>query len=229
MTVLCAFFPGLWFYVASVVSAAVILFLFFRALSRVGPLPASRAHLILPIMFLIGMYGTLAAGPLVGTFFAVLASYLIYYYYRFFPKTIPVFVEQTTTLFAAFLTAVFLWSLNYFFTPPWWTMVSLASVGFFILFWQTFYKICEPQKVALGAVVGTLIMAEIFWAMLFWPVHFFTSAVVSFAVFFLVYVLSDLYFHGRLSRRMIYFQVSLISVVVLITLVSSSWQPINRL
>lgn len=224
--VLLAHFRGSWFFVAAIVSAAVILFLFFRALP--APPAASRVRLILPFVFLIGVFGTAAASPLAGTFFAVLGSYLIYYYYRFFPKAVPVFVEQTVGLYAAFLFAVFLWSLNYFFTLPWWIMVSLAGAGFLVLFWQAFYKMSESPAPALGTMVGTLVMAEIFWAMLFWPVHFFTSAVVSFAVFYLVYMLSSLHFARRLSRRKIYFQVSFISVVVLITLLSSSWQPIGR-
>lgn len=220
ITVLLSYVNDKLFYGAAVISTLLTLFLFFLSFRRSTP-PRPKYHLLLPLAFLLGLFGTVAAAPRVGTVFAILGSFLLYQFYRFSARTVPLNVERTFSLFTAFLFSVFVWSVNYYFTPEWWTIVILAASGFFAIF------LFKQQP--LGVWVGTLIMSEVVWALLFWPVHFFTAGTAAFGVFYLCYLLADLHFHRKLSRRMVYFQVSLISFVVLITLVSSSWQPINRI
>ena len=217
------------FYFAAALTAVIILISKLRMLRRTTKNPWDLLWLVMPMLFLVGIFGTVAATSLsLGIFFAIFASYLFYFYYRHFPSPIPLYIEQTFTLYGAFLLSVFLWSLNFFFTPPWWITSLLMLAGFFPLFLQAFYKMARQIREAVfDALVASLLMVEISWTVLFWPVHFFTAAVISFAIFYLLYMLSIQYFKGRLNRRKIYFQLSLISIVVFVTLISSSWQPIK--
>ena len=217
------------YYFAVVISLVVILGLELRLLRRTTRNLADLLWLLLPFLYLVGIFGTVAATSTgIGLFFAIFASYLFYFYHNHFPSPIPLYIEQTFTLYGAFLLSVFLWSLNFVFTPPWWVVSLLMFAGFFPLFLQAFYKMARSAgEAGFDAFVAALLMVEISWAVLFWPVHFFTAAVVSFGAFYLLYLISMQYFKNRLNRRKIYFQVSLISIVVLITLMSSSWQPIK--
>lgn len=217
-TVILVYFQGLWFYESAILTMIVVMFLFFRSLQKIVP-PLSRNALLLPLVSLIGIFGTAAASPLAGVFFGLVGAYLLYYYYRAFPKDVPIFIAQTMTLFAAFMFAAFIWSLNYFFTPPPWVVMILSGAGFFALLW--------PYLHTLGTWVGTTVMVEFTWVLLFWPVHFFTQAVASLAVFYLMFMLSYLRSIGKLTRPKIYFQVSLISFIVIIALLSSAWEPIS--
>lgn len=220
VAVLLVQFPAPWFYVSAAVSAIVILSLFFRAL-RADSSPSARRLWFVPLVFLVGVFGTATAAPLPGLFFGLLGSYLVYYFYLFYPKNLPIFIEQTTTLFAAFVFSSFAWSLSYYYTPPPWTIVIFSATGFYLLF--------RSRLAHLGALIGTLVMAELTWVLQFWPIHFFSLAVVSLAGFYLIFMFSHLQSIGKLSSRKIYFQVSLIALVVLLTLLSSPWQPINRI
>ncbi|OGE76344.1 MAG: hypothetical protein A3C85_00925 [Candidatus Doudnabacteria bacterium RIFCSPHIGHO2_02_FULL_48_21] len=219
------------FYIMAGLSLFLILLLQLRLLRRTTANREDLLWLVMPFIFLVGTFGTVAATSAgIGIFFALFAGYLFYFYHRHFPSPIPLYIEQTFTLYGAFLLAVFLWSLNFFFTPPWWITSLLMCAGFFPLFWQAFYKMGQQgSEAALYALVMALVMMEVAWTVLFWPVHFFTSAVMSFSAFYLIYMLAMFYFKGRLNRRKVYFQVSLISIVVLVTLASSSWQPISRI
>ncbi len=217
------------FYFGAALTAGIILVSEARGLRRTTKNPHDLLWLVMPLLFLVGIFGTVAATSVsIGIFFAIFASYLFYFYHRHFPSPIPLYIEQTFTLYGAFLFSVFLWSLNFFFTPPWWATSLLMLAGFFPLFLQAFYKMARQMRESVqGALIASLLIVEISWTVLFWPVHFFSAAVVSFAAFYLIYMLSTQYFKGRLNRRKIYFQLSLISIVVFITLASSSWQPIK--
>lgn len=217
------------FYLAAAASAVLILVSQWRRLKEHTSSRPDLLWLVMPAVFLIGVFGTVAAAPAgIGLFLAVLASYIFYYYHRHFPSPIPLYLEQTFVLYGAFLLSVFLWSLNFYFTPPGWVISLVILAGFFPLFWQAFYKMKHSAgDAALDGLVAALLLVEMSWVMLYWPVHFFTTAVVSFTAFYLVYMLSVQYFKGRLNKRKIYFQVSLACFVLLITLATSSWQPIK--
>lgn len=202
----------------------------FISLQRISRDRHDLLLLLLPSLFLLGLFGTIGAISFAGTklFVAVFAVFLLYFYQQHFPKAVPVFIEEIFTLSAAFLVFNFLWSVNFFFTPPWWGMIGLVFVFGFLLFWQAFYKIGKPGNEALlqGLLCG-LLAAESAWAILFLPVHFLTASVVSFMVFYVIYVLSSFYFAGRLTSKKIYFQLGLVALLLVLSLVSSPWQPIR--
>lgn len=240
--------PGKFIPSALVVIGAVIEFfrtpdqfygyLFFSlaAVLAVGLLSAARLRkhskkrsdlswVIMPVLFAAGLFGTMAATNTLGMLFAVLAVYILYFYFSYFPSGIPQYIEQTFVLLGTFMLVVAVWSLNFFFSPPWWLVTLLFFGVSFLIFWQMFYKMGQMEKnLTLGALIGGLIMAEVSWALLFWPVYFFTAALVSFSLFYVCYILSGLYFEGRLTSRKVYFQLALVLLVLFATLASTAWE-----
>jgi hypothetical protein len=185
---------------------------------------------IMPVLFAVGLFGTMAATNGAGLLFALLSAYVMYFYFSYFPSGIPHYVEQTFTLLGVFMCSVMLWSLSFFFMIPWWVILIASFALFFLIFWQAFYKMGQHSgRLILGTLACSLMMAEIFWALLFWPVYFFTSAIVSFAAFYLAYILSGLYFEGRITARKVYFQAGLVLLILLLSLASAAWQPLNRI
>lgn len=130
--------------------------------------------------------------------------------------------EEFFTLSAVILLLVSFWSINFFFSPPWWVISLLTLFAFWLIFEQFLQKISVASHM-LWSLVGTLILVEISAALLYWPVNFFTSSVVVFSVFYLIYILTELYYAKRLTLKKLYFHVSLVSVLLLGTTLSSGW------
>lgn len=185
---------------------------------------------ILPAVYVLGLFGTIAATSALGTkmFLAIAGAVLFLFYEWDFPKKPLLSFEEIYTLSAAFLVLTALWAGSFFLHLPWWAVMLAAFVIFYLLFWQGFHKMnILKSDTILWALISALIMAEIVWAISFWPVYFLTAAAVSFAGFYLVYILSDLHFKGALSAKQVYFQIAIILVVLLFSLLSSSWQPLG--
>lgn len=182
----------------------------------------------LPILYLLGFFGVLGAIalPSVKGLVAVLGVGAFALGQLDFPDPAAEFIEEVFTLAGVFWVLAGLWAVNFFFAPPWWTVTILTLLFFFLFFWQAFRRLAlSPNISLLWALMASLVAVEINTAILFWPVFFLTAAVASFAGFYLMYLLSRLYFTGRLTRKRIYFQTGIIALVVLASLLSSSWHP----
>ncbi|MDP3993713.1 MAG: hypothetical protein U1C57_00155 [Candidatus Doudnabacteria bacterium] len=185
--------------------------------------------LILPTIYLVGFFGTVASLSSLGMrlFLALGAVFLFYVYQIYFPTVPPLLVEETVSLAAGFMALLTVWSVNFFFTPAWWLLSSLTLIVFFPMFFQAFYKMGRAGlDCILLSLIASLIMVETAWAILFMPVYFLTAAVVNFSAFYLIYVLSGMYFAGRLTAKKVYFQTGLILLFLLISFISSPWKPL---
>lgn len=185
---------------------------------------------ILPAVYVLGLFGTVAATSALGVklFLSIAGAIGLLFYEWNYPARSAQPMEEIFTLLAAFLVLTALWAGSFFLHLPWWAVMLATFVIFYLVFWQGFHKMnILKSDTVLWALISALIMAEIVWAISFWPVYFLTAAVVSFAGFYLVYILSDLHFKGALSAKQVYFQIAIILVVLLFSLVSSSWQPLG--
>lgn len=200
----------------------------FSVLRSLAKTKADYIWLILPVLFIIGLWGTAAATSSQAVkIFVMVSSVLFFYSYQIhLPRRPSIFEEDFFSLLSGFLLLIFVWSLNFFFTPPAWSVTLLIFALFFAFFWQVFHKLRPfPRESTLWALICSLILIEISWGLLFWPVHFLTAAVVNFSVFYLLYMLGRLYFYSRLTKKKVYFQAALILVVLVFSLLSSSWRP----
>lgn len=184
------------------------------------------SRLILPSLFLIGFFSIIPVGGYRGVllFVSILAAGLYYIYMENFPRKPSAWLEETFSMATGFLLLCALWIWNYFFTPPWVNFMLFSTLLFFLFFLQNLHKLAKQTADAtVLALLSALLIMEVIWSVLFWPVHFLTAAVMCFSVFYLVYILSAYYFDGRLTRRRIYFQCSIILTVLVISLLSSPW------
>lgn len=214
------------FWVVVLVGAVTALnFFALRLVSRAGE--NKYWLLLLPSLYLLGLAGILAAISLeaVKILVALLALGLFFLRQLSFPHRPPVFVEELFPLAAGFVLLVSIWAGNFFFTPPWWAISLLTFFLFILVFRQIFFELNFPPRAAwIWSLVSTLILVEVAWATLFWPVYFLNAAVVNFAVFYLLAVLTKLHFAGRLTSKKVYFQTAIILLVVLTSLLSSPWR-----
>src|SRR3989344_2900687 len=94
-------------------------------------------------------------------------------------------------------------------------MKILLALGAVFLFYV--YQIYFPN-------VPPLLVVETAWAILFMPVYFLTAAVVSFSAFYLMYVLSSLYFADRLTGKKVYFHTGLVLLFLLLSFIIIPWK-----
>ncbi|MBI4050276.1 MAG: hypothetical protein HY398_02400 [Candidatus Doudnabacteria bacterium] len=171
-------------------------------------------QMILPLLLVIGYFGSLAAiSWLPGKILLGLLVAMLYYLYRLAPAA-----DEPATLATGFLLLWFIWSWHFFFPLAWYNLLLLIFASFFLLYTAIFHDL-------LVSLVAALAMVEVAWAEAYWPVHFLTAAVMSFAVFYAISVGSREYFSGRLTRKKLYFQAGLILIVLTLTLFSSPWLP----
>ena len=148
----------------------------------------------------------------------------IFYYYQanFLTWQTPEVDQEFFTLTVGLLVLIPIWSLNFFFNFPGWVTTLSTSFCFFLIFIHVFYKINVPSKF-IWALVSILILVELNASVLYWPVHFFTAAVMVFSGFYLLYVLTVLYYSHRLTAKRIYFHTALAFAVAIGAVSSSMW------
>ncbi|MBX4191770.1 MAG: hypothetical protein KW804_03155, partial [Candidatus Doudnabacteria bacterium] len=72
-----------------------------------------------------------------------------------------------------------------------------------------------------------MVITEITWALSFWPTHFFVNAVVLFCAFYLLWLFSFSAFFGKLTKQKVYWQLTLIAIVLILTLSTTAWRPVR--
>jgi hypothetical protein len=150
---------------------------------------------------------------------------LFYSYEYYFPKRAPRFVADVFFLAAVFLNLTLIWAANFFFTLPWWLVLLWIFVFMFLHFWLAFNTMKEKERSIIYGLLSGLLALEIGWAVLFWPVHFLTAALMNFAAMYLIFIFSDLYFRRKLEKNKIVFQAGIILIVLILSLLTSPWQP----
>jgi len=184
----------------------------------------------LPVLFLFGYFGTLAAvsAPSMKVVVAALGAGIFYLFELYLPSTHPRAVGEVTVLTTGFLFQVTLWAGNFFFLLPWWALMcavfTFSSGLFFLMF---VYRDLYRKNALFWALICALVQVEIAWAVFFWPVHFLTAAVTNFACFYILFIVSSMHFEGRLHKKGVYFQIILILIVLLMSLLSSPWSPLQ--
>lgn len=184
----------------------------------------SQNRSILPGFFVLGYLGVMAtiSSLFIKLTLGLLAAGVFYYYHLNLPKKQAFLDEEFFIMATAMLLLSALWGLNFFFTPPWWAVSVLTFIFFMPIFREAFSLLGVPTP-ALWALLNVLILVEVTAALLYWPVNVLTATVMVFAVFYLQYVFSALYYMRKLTKKRIYFHSGLISFVVSVTLLTSKW------
>ncbi len=193
-----------------------------KILQRSLPIPAR----ILPIFFLLGLFGAMAAISQNWIRFLVGVGGAIWLYA--FQIREDQHSSESFSLVTAFLLLLSVWSVNFFFSPPWWAMIMALSLSPVIVLWLALsdYPLTRAEK-SIWSLVVFIILAEVSWTILLLPLHYFSTAVASFSIFYLLFIFSFLYFTERITRKRILFHSVLAGALVLASFLSSPFTPLR--
>lgn len=133
---------------------------------------------------------------------------------------------QNIYLFSVFGLYLALLAFEFYFNLEIW---FLAPITFFLTYLfaiQGFAGFSLPSKRYFYFLVS-LICTEAVWGLTFWPTHFFVNAVIVFCVFYLLWLFSFSAFFGKLTKEKIYWQLTLVAIVLILVLLTAAWRPLT--
>lgn len=133
---------------------------------------------------------------------------------------------QNIFLISSFGIFLGLFGLDFYYRLPTYVFVPLMFAAGFILSVQGLTGFQLPAK-KYFYILTAVITAEVAWGLRFWPTFYFVNATVLFSVFYAIWLFSFSAFFGKLSRAKIFWQLSLIAIVLVIVLSTAAWKPIG--
>ena len=141
------------------------------------------------------------------------------------PKTNSIFLENIF-FFSAFGIFLGIWALDFFFTPAWWLIMALVFTSSLLLFWTGIFNThAQLNEKIIYTLFLAFMLTQISWALLFWPLHFVSMAVVTSVLFYLAWTVVRLHFLGSLNRQRIVYHSTFALLILLITLSTAVWLP----
>lgn len=185
----------------------------------------SWPHILLPVIYIVG----------VGSIFVVITSPTIRSVFLFFASVVLYWVEanlgrESHFLQNVYLFSVFSWFLGlfavdfYLHIPTGWTVLAGFLISYLLIV-QGFAGFSLPAKKYFNFLIA-LTCAQGVWGLMFWPTHYLVNGVVLFCLFYLLWIFSFSAFFGKLSVKKIYWQLTLVLFVLLVTLATASWEPL---
>jgi hypothetical protein len=185
----------------------------------------SWPHVLLPVIYIVGVscIFVVITNPGIRTGFLLVASFILYGMEMQLGR-------ESHFLQNVYLFSVFAWFLGLFAVdfyldiPTGWTILAAFLTAYFLIA-QGFAGFSLPAKKYFNILIA-VICAQAVWGLLFWPTHYLVDAVVMFSLFYLLWIFSFSAFFGKLSVKKIYWQLALVTFVLLITLFTAAWQPL---
>jgi hypothetical protein len=193
-------------------------------LKRIG---LSWPHLLLPILFLLGIGSVfmVITGPTIRLLFLVAAA--VTFYLLELNLGHESHLLQNVYLLSVFALYVGIFAIHFYFSLHTFYVVLAVFFATYLLIIQGFAGFSLPAKRYFNFLTA-LTMAEAAWGLSFWPTHFVVNAVVLFSIYYIMWIFSFSAFFGKLTWKKIYLQLSLVSIVLLLTLTSAAWKPLVR-
>jgi hypothetical protein len=188
----------------------------------------SWPHLLLPCFYLFGVGGVFVA--ITGSIFRIvfLVAAVILFYLMEMELGKESHFLQNIFLFSVFAIFVTLNALQFYFPHYSYIWIVLLVFGFsYLLIVQGFAGFSLPVKKYFSFLIA-LVCAEVAWGLSLWPTYYIVNAIITFIIFYLLWIFSFSAFFGKLNRNKIYLQVSLALFVIAITLISANFKPLVR-
>lgn len=209
-----------------VYGAAIVVLIFASLAINFKRLNFTWPHLLLPCIYLVGVGGVSAiiGSPTIRLVFLVAAS-IIFYFLELKLGHESHFLQNVYLLsvFALYLT---LFALAFYFNLQILLVVGFSFILTYILAVGGLAGFSLPAKKYFH-ILTALLCAEVVWGLSFWPTHFFVDAVILFCFFYLLWLFSFSAFFGKLTRQKIYWQLTLIAIVLAVTLLTAAWRPLR--
>jgi len=214
-------------YIAGLIVATGILnfFVHFKNFKR----RSDAAFLLPPIFFIFATISVSAVlpGNLYKTATLALCSLLFFIIeLRLKPRLSAALFYDNIFLLSAFGVFLGIWSADFFVTPAWWIVVGTLFLISLLLLWYGFYPspLSNYEKFVFCLVIA-FALAQIGWALLLWPLHYFTMALVFTSFFFLGWELTRFHIRGSLTRQKIIFHFSVVCILLAVALYTAQWTP----
>jgi len=128
-----------------------------------------------------------------------------------------------TSLFFA-LTSFYGFYLN-FMIPVYGLMLTYFIVSFLVSY-QTLYLFERSKKMTLSySFILALVVAEISWALNFWPFGYLTTGVIALILYYVLWEIVRSHFLLILSKKRIVWQLATFCFVSAMVLITSKWIP----
>jgi hypothetical protein len=187
----------------------------------------SLPHLLLPIFYLLGF----------GSIFVVLTSSWWRFAFLIPACLVFYFVEMQLGKESHFLQNIYLFSvfaifvgLNafqfYFHLSLLWMALATFVFSYFLII-QGFAGFSLPVKKYFSFLIAT-VCAEAALGLGLWPTYYVVNACIIFAIFYLLWIFSFSAFFGKLSRNKIYWQLSLVTLMILLVLVTTNFKQLTH-
>ena len=183
-------------------------------------------HLMLPVIYLlaVGSVYTIISDSTIRTIFLVIASMSFYVLEVKLGKESHFL--QNIYLLSVFGIFLALFALQFYFNLPVWVTIPAAYIITYLLTIQGFAGFSLPSKKYFH-ILTAMVVAEVTWALSFWPSHYFVNAVVLFCFFYVLWLFSFSAFFGKLTKQKVYWQLTLVAIVLILTLTTAAWKPIQ--
>lgn len=209
-----------------VFAASVAILIFASLAINFKRLNFTWPHLMLPVIFLIasGSVFTIINSSTLRLVFLV-AIAVTFYFLEIKLGRESHFLQNVYLLsvFALFLS---LSAFGFYFNVRVWLIVPMVFLMTYLLAIQGFAGFSLPSKKYFHLLIA-LVVAEVAWGLSFWPTHFFVNAVIIFCFFYILWLFSFSAFFGKLTRQKVYWQLTLVTIVLALTLATAAWRPLT--
>jgi hypothetical protein len=184
-------------------------------------------HLLLPCFYLVGIasiYAVITDNSW-SVVFLVLA--VIVFYFLEMDLGHESHFLQNIFLFSVFAIYIGLYALQFYFHLSFVWIVLLIFLSSYLLIIQGFAGFSLPVKKYFSLLIS-LVCAQVALGLFLWPTYYLVNAVITFIIFYLLWIFSFSAFFGKLSRNKIYWQLSLAIIVLGLVLVTTSFKPLIK-
>ncbi|HEX9503550.1 MAG TPA: hypothetical protein VF974_04490 [Patescibacteria group bacterium] len=209
-----------------VFAASVVILIFASLAINFKRLNFTWPHLMLPVIYLLGS----------GSMFAIISSPTLRLVFLILASTAFYFLEvklgreshflQNIYLLSVFAFYFALFAIQFYFNLKTWWIIPAAFVLTYLLSIQGFAGFSLPSKRYFHLLIA-MVCTEVTWALSFWPTHFFVDAVILFCFFYVLWLFSFSAFFGKLTKQKIYWQLTLVALVLILTLTTAAWRPLR--
>ena len=183
-------------------------------------------HLLLPATYLLAATCVFAIIPNPKLRLVFLIAAAITFYFLEIKLGHESHLLQNLFLLSSFGIYLGLFAAEFYLHIQIYGFLPLVFVVTYLLAIQGFAGFALPAK-KYFYLLTTLVVTEAAWGLTNWPTHFFVEAVVLFCVFYVLWLFAFSAFFGKLSRAKIFWQLSLIALVLLLTLSTAAWRPLR--
>lgn len=183
-------------------------------------------HLLLPVIYLlaVGSVFSVLISPTFRLIFLILAS-LVFYILEMKLGKESHFL-QNIYLLSVFGIYLGLFAVQFYFNLKVWWVVPMVFLTTYFFAIQGFAGFSLPSKRFFYFLIA-LVVAESALGLTFWPTYFFVDSVVLFCIFYLLWLFAFSAFFGKLTRQKIYWQLTLVAIVLILTLSTAAWRPLR--